>query len=45
MYYSSVKVGGPWEYIANKHESREPGTKSAFWVRSEPGLLFVPCQA
>jgi hypothetical protein len=23
--------------MANKHEAREPGTKPAFWARSEPG--------
>jgi hypothetical protein len=23
--------------MANKHEAREPGTKLAFWARSEPG--------
>jgi hypothetical protein len=24
-------------YMSNKHEAREPGTKPAFWARSEPG--------
>jgi hypothetical protein len=23
--------------MSNKHEAREPGTKPAFWARSEPG--------
>jgi hypothetical protein len=23
--------------MSNKHEAREPGTKSAVWARSEPG--------
>ena len=23
--------------MSNKHEAREPGTKPAFWSRSEPG--------
>jgi hypothetical protein len=25
--------------MANKHESREPGTKPAIWVRSEPDMV------
>lgn len=26
--------------MANKHEAREPGTKPAVWVRSEPGTAW-----
>jgi hypothetical protein len=26
--------------MANKHEAREPGTKLAVWVRSEPGTAW-----
>jgi hypothetical protein len=25
--------------MAKKHEAREPGTKPAFWARSEPGTV------
>jgi hypothetical protein len=26
--------------MANKHEAHEPGTKPAFWARSEPGMAW-----